>query len=207
MARRRAIYLVALAGAAALIGGVVLASGSSVGNQAPDHPALVDDPPRHYAIDALSERLTQRFGVLRRAATAGDRLPKNALEVSATYGSIPDAARKARATAHGALYVIPGSDERICLMDQNGAGGCNRLDVDGDLRLVTTIDHVPWLADGEVEIQGLVPDGVRSVTVTLRDGGERTLDVVNNVFDGVLPGGPRTVTWDTGRALDAPWIP
>lgn len=206
MTRRRTTYVAIVIGALAIIG-VVLTSGASVGSTVPKKSPLLADPPKHYSTDDLSQRLTDRFGVLRRAATTDDKLPQDALQVSANYGSIPDAARKARDTTHGALYVIPGADEAICLMDQHGAGSCNGLGADGEVRLVTTIDHVPWLADGQVEIRGLAPDGVDSVIVALRDGGEQRLDVINNVFDGVLPGGPKTITFDDGRSLEAPWMP
>lgn len=201
---RRITFALALT-AAATAATVVLSAGSSVGDQPQRAP--LTEAPRHYTKDALSARLTKRFGVLRRAATAADKLPSDALRASATYGSIPDAARKARNGVHGPLYVIPGVQERVCLMASNGGGGCNHLDTDGNTQLVTTIDHVPWLDDGQVEIQGLVPDGVRSVTVTLRSGASRTLNVINNVYDGVLPGGPKTVIWSDGTAVEAPWMP
>jgi hypothetical protein len=207
MSRYRTTILLALVGVVALAGIALATSGTSVGNTTPAHSPMIDDPPQHYSTAALSKRLTERFGVLRRAASAADRLPDDALKVSAQFGSIPAAARKARTTPRGSLYVVPGADERVCLLDGNGAGGCNRLDANGDVRMVTTLDHFPGLEQGEVEIRGIVPDGVRSVTVTLRDSGDRTLDVVNNVYDGVLPGGPKTVTWDNGHSLDAPWMP
>jgi hypothetical protein len=206
MTRRRKIYLAALTTSLGTLGVMIAGSGSSAGDPSLDHSRILNDTPAHYGTDALSTRLTQRFGVLRRPATADDKLPRNALEVSASYGSIPAAARRARDTAHGPLFVIPGAQERLCLMDQNGAGSCNALTATGDLLLMTSMDHAPGLAAGQVEIQGVVPDGVASVTVTLRGGGERKLRVVNNVFEGVLPSGPARVLLDNGHLLDAPWM-
>lgn len=176
--------------------------------QDPAAQTLASDQPRHYSLDALSDRLTRRFGILRGEAAAPDQLPKNALEVSGTYGAIPDAARRARETGRGSLYVIPGANERICLMDENGAGGCTKLAAVEQLgSLLTTRDHWPGLRRGEVEIQGLVPDGIHSVTVRLRDGTDRRIGVLNNVFVDVLPSGPDSVTLDNGRTLKAPWMP
>src|SRR5947208_1818172 len=110
---RRISLAVALVAAAAVIA-VVLGTGSSAGDRPQRAP--ITEAPRHYTEDALSARVPQHFGVLRRPATAADKLPSGALRASATYGSIPDAARKARNGVHGPLYVIPGIQERVCLM-------------------------------------------------------------------------------------------
>jgi hypothetical protein len=208
MSRRRKLVSGGVVIAAALgAGGFAIAANNGSEAAAPPQRTMRSEPPQHYTSAALSPQTTQEFGVLRATATAEDKLPQKALDASASYGSIPDGARMARDTPRGPLYVIPGANDRICLMDENGTGGCTFGDLAAQGQLITTLDHFPGLKDGEVEIQGLVPDGVQSVTVTLRHGTDRTLPIVNNVFDAVLPDGPAKVIWDDGRGIDAPWIP
>lgn len=94
------------------------------------------------------------------------------------------------------IYIAGGVGDTICLLalPQRAAGPtgqCVAPNVATAGRSVMTMEH-----DSEIEIFGLVPDGVNEVGITLASGAAVSLPVRNNIYSALLPGAPATVGFD-----------
>lgn len=109
----------------------------------------------------------------------------------------PSRARRLRVVGSDAYYLIPGR-RWMCLMDQNGTGGCNysRRAVEGYLWGV--------VADPEQETPrrfrayGVLPDGSSRVRVHLRGGGSVADGLRRNFWLVDVHRSPTRYTWRRG---------
>jgi hypothetical protein len=193
---------VALAVAAVVGGGgaaaaIVSAQGAGEQPAVSDPPPLREATPRTYPQTALGQELVGMLGVLRRA-DAGDQLPDGVQKIASNVGGIPSAARLAARTSRGPLYVVPGVNNKVCVLDEYGAGSCNYADVVAKGGLFVTQDHVPGQPDDQTRVFGVVPDGIARVSVTGPGNAAQTVPVSNNVFEGSVAAAADKVSVDVG---------
>lgn len=164
-------------------------------------------------ITSISDAQSSAFAILRRPQVEGDALPEDrwpAYEGGGIgrCGLNPGLARRAR-TELGNVWVIPGSGY-ICLALAESSSPSS-LDGGGVNCVATEVavseGTVTWtsIRSGDQDIvHGLVPDGVRELTLTAQNGVSKTVPVHDNVYGALLDGhfasyrftGPRgTVTW------------
>jgi hypothetical protein len=150
--------------------------------------------------------------VLGRAQTAADRLgdhDQGALSghfyADQTHLGAKPAPRSGTARAADSdIYVAGGLGDTVCvLILPPGADGptgeclAPRLAEAG--RLVMTLEHG---GGEEVEIAGVMPDGVDRVTVTLASGARVELPVQDNLYSALMPGPTATTSFDVaGRTV------
>lgn len=93
-------------------------------------------------------------------------------------GAQPDGARLARQTRQGSIYLLPATDG-FCLTSVSGLeSGCyNSTAVSA-----ASVICAPALPADTIEVFGVAPDGVESVTVKLADGTAVPTKVIGNVY-------------------------
>lgn len=131
---------------------------------------------------------------IRNARGIEDPLPERCLR------ALSDEQRRSAEHRNAAIAKARGGHPRwdICLIEENGGGGCG---VGGakDLLERGTIG-TSGAGSGRSHVVGLVPDGVASVTVGYGDGSQRTIDVTRNFFAydvGLAPPqGLPTIRWN-----------
>jgi hypothetical protein len=149
-------------------------------------------------ISAIPADQASAFAILRRPQEASDVLPEAQWEryetgLGGRLGLNPQLMRAA-STQVGNVWVIPGNGY-VCLSlaassspaSLDGGGmGCNASSRAADGHLVS------WTFFGKSRnqsiVQGLVPDGVISVTLTATNGASVTTPVSDNVYGTVLDG-------------------
>jgi hypothetical protein len=171
--------------------GFAAASGiaSAMIDQSPSPP-----PARRPLAQSIDSRLPTALGVFRRAARGEDVLPegtKKRLATSSTLGTNVELARRARKGPDGLDYFLVAGQDSIALVNQNGTGSID--DIDHAL----TGENVSFqdCASGgtQVRVVGLLPDGASNALLTLVDGSQRPVDVVNNVYVVLLDRTPQTM--------------
>lgn len=99
--------------------------------------------------------------------------------------SIPAAADAPPFADDWRAWIAPGSDpDEICLLSMQPpaigpGGGCQTLKFAAQGLLTVAAGNVD---DGTVEILGVMPDGVDQVTLTMEDGSNLRLPVLNNAY-------------------------
>lgn len=223
--------LVALALVVALAAVVASAVGSQSGTQADQvlpggsMPTVASGPPVLRAGLPPSSALTGHFAVLKRAQTALDSLfRRNGGAMSTEY--YDDQAHAAQRVAplrgvgrptDSSIYIAGGPDQKVCLLElppgADGPGGeCNSAAVAQQGMAILTQERAAPDADGVgvgggVDIMGIVPDGVDSVTVKLGNGDTSTLPVSGNLYSANMPSATSSVTFtdQSGtHTIDAP---
>lgn len=162
------------------VGALALAGGTSLA-QNEEGPVEAPPEPQQQAIVALDPDQAASFAVLRRTASASDRLPDQAMEfvrtnVTGDTGAAPDLARRALVTRSGApVFLIPARGHLctyIVTAADQGNGGCAPTGVATQGQSVNTSSP----SAGITRIMGVVPDGIRDVTLRAKDGStERTV--------------------------------
>lgn len=90
-------------------------------------------------------------------------------------------------------WVIPGATQ-VCIFDNTGAGVCNSPTSGPGAPTAGGFYMHSTSRSGKYSILGLVPDGNRTVTISLGDGSRRTVPVVDNVYSvSGLPAAPTAV--------------
>jgi hypothetical protein len=206
MRRLRYAFVVIISGGVALLVGgavVALAMDGASGNRAtPARSPTLALLSHSRRITAIPEDEASAFGILRRAQVTSDLLPEDRwgrfeMGFVARLGLNPALMRRAR-TEVGNVWVVPG-DGWICLalaasrsVTSLDGGGieCNTIKSAARGRTLT------WTSSSSGDqtiVQGLVPDGVREVILTARDGASKTVPVADNVYGSVLDGGLASV--------------
>lgn len=152
------------------------------------------------------QSLRGRFGVLRRARTPGDHLGSAAqgpalseIYVDQTRSVPLGAAGRAVGTPADTskVWVTAGPHDQICLLtmapDSDGpASQClSAAKTEAGMQLMTR-----ETASNDVDLAGVVPDGVSTVHVVLGDGRIVGLPVNENVYRAHLDAQVRSVTFD-----------
>lgn len=157
----------------AVVGVVVAAAGVTGALAATGQLAGSDQQPANVTSE-VSSTLRAHYALLRRAATAEDALPRNAVG-AAEYGQN---AALARRVGDSGYYAVPGADDSLCLLTSVGGGICGRSPTE------PTILTSGVCKDGRADlfqVVGLFPDGVAQVSVAAEDGSvDRMIDVNAN---------------------------
>lgn len=158
--------------------------------------AARDDSERPFAArpkaQGVDETLASRFKVFR------TKPPADATEeITPAFGPAganPNLARQVGPAGAG-LLAVPGEGQ-VCLA-RRGATDCIPIALATAGKLVS-IDYCgPQVPDGKIRIAGLVPDGIDSIAIDLKDGKRTTADVSENGYQVDVTAIPRTVGWDT----------
>jgi hypothetical protein len=192
-----ALLAVAAIGAAAIATATRADSELPARSTQPDVPAPAAEalyPPAAPAAEVAAARAAfeQRFALLRGHETvtlASVVIDDPGIDRGAAH-EVRLAPKDALAAAGAApvrelAWIAPRYDGTQCILGMSpGADGpgevCGSVDQAADGYLLTTTS---W-SDRDVEIVGLVPDGVETVAVSLRDGSRSELPVVANVYAG-----------------------
>jgi len=141
-------------------------------------------------VAAAQAGFQERFAALRgpgAAIPAASVIRDPGVDRAAAHAIVPASAAqlaKAGATAPGAqLWVAPRDDGTQCLLAQPA-------DAQGPAELCSTLDEADagYLfmtqskSASDVELYGVVPDGVDAVTVAFADGSSTTLPVASNAY-------------------------
>jgi hypothetical protein len=158
-------------------------------------------------VAAVSAEQATGFAILRRPQIAGDRLPKSHGEMLeggliGHAGLNPELARRA-VTQLGDVWVVPGNGF-IALGVDGGDMVCSRTAIAARQGMVT------WTSDSGAAqdlVQGLVPDGVREVSLFAANDVSTTVLVNDNVYGTVLDGHLRLVRFvgPSGTIDSGPW--
>jgi hypothetical protein len=161
-------------------------------------------PPSYSAASAPSSVVANEIGVFKRASTSGDRVPQQYEELhwrgEERFGANGYLSRRARLSPSGKpVYLIPGR-ESICMLNSSGtenfcapqqaiaAGNANAISLCAPRSLSTN----------DIEIAGILPDGVQTAVTVLSNGEQSPLNVEGNVYvaDFARTGPlPETIQW------------
>lgn len=125
------------------------------------------------------------FAILRRPATTTDALPASMLPEPFVriYGANLALARRVQGLPQGVeAWLVPGNGS-LCLVT-NGGATCGRDATINEYGLAIESGS----GSGPQSVAGVVPDGVRSVTITLVDGSEQDATVVDNGYAATVHG-------------------
>jgi hypothetical protein len=191
-----AVLAVAVAAAAAIVAGASDDSATPPRQAAgPSSRALLDPDYSQSAVMEVDSRQHAAFGVLARSRSTGDDvtaairsgLGKTGEVERNKYGFNIALARRAATSGH-ATWVVPGRGH-VCKLDLDPAGAefgfgvsCDTTENAENGYLLSTWVGGPGQARGEAAINGLVPDGVESVVVNLKDGARQRIPVIDNVY-------------------------
>jgi len=182
-----------LAALALLIAGATAAAIATRGRPTPG-PV----PPRPGAALTLvpdgADRAT--FAILRRPTSSADEIPlRLPLALSGSSGANLQAARRAAAPGPGEAWVVPGRGS-VCLIaawPAQHAGGSSCVPDAAAARGALYVSSGSARTPGVDYLAGLVPDGVRAVTVLLPGGLGTRVGVHENVYVVAVPGNPLAV--------------
>lgn len=142
-------------------------------------------------VAAISVEQAERFAILRRPQIESDRLPQSHREMFeggliGRCGLNPDLARRA-VTQLGEVWVVPGSGYIALVV---GGMTCDRTESAARQEMVTWTSDAGALQD---LVHGLVPDGVREVSLRAANDASTTIAVNDNVYGTMLAGHLRSV--------------
>lgn len=171
---RRALAVISAS--AITVGGVLGATTIVVGAD-DDKPEL-----RKVVVPAAAEQFAPAVAETF-SATRSPRRPIPASQVSVTSranGADPAAAREARRSPNGGSVSIMPSSGGFCIASSSGV----ESDCYDDPATVTATGVIcaPGLQPDAVEVFGIAPDGIDTVTVSLEDGSRTTAAVEGNVY-------------------------
>jgi hypothetical protein len=193
---------------------------AAVAVAAPVQAAPLKNRPK---VHHMTKSQRHHFRVLRHARAAGDSLPaalaNQALSdpLTSLYGVNLALSRQARGAAGGdgaltGIWVAPGNDAMCvyaALADTSqgsGVSACSsRMTRAVGGQLVAVVGGYGGLRGGEVRLFGLMPDGVRSVSV-LDNTGQNAVAVVGNTYT-VVADGPQQVRFADGNGAHVVDVP
>ncbi len=175
--RRRRIVIVALAATLGATGAALAASG--VLSNGPVSIAQYRAGEQAALADAVPPAQAAAFAILRRPATAADALPASMLPPPFVhmYGANRALARRVQALPQGVeAWLVPGNGS-LCLVTNAGAS-CGP-----DAPLIKYgLAIESGSGSGRQSVTGIVPDAVRSVTITLANGTQQQATVLDNGY-------------------------
>jgi hypothetical protein len=196
---RRSLLAVALAAIAAAALALVLLGGHR--GSADAASGLVSAP---------SANVVAHFAVLGHAQTSADTLASY-VEANTLAGFNPALARRVSPDPRSKMWVAPADGDAICLVDtpiisphELPAAHCHTLAEALEGKTVAVAGSAP-----EVEIRGLVPNGVQQVVVHLADGSTAIAPVRDNAYDLVVDKATASISYTDGTSttsLSAPSI-
>jgi hypothetical protein len=155
---------------------------------------------------SVAPQISAGVGAFRRAATPAD-VPTAVQQGKLTAPVLNEAAadfelaRRVVSTSRDDVWLVPGTDA-VCVSSlrdgAGGSGGCASLDQIGRGYVVTTnggAGGAPGFRPHEVFVVGVVPDGVASVTLNMKDADARTLAVNDNTFSADVFGDTDSISF------------
>ena len=182
-----------------LVSGLVIASASTGcgGSDETGAPAQDGETGSTVAVGGSRGGPEQNFGVFQKPRTERDQLPRYAEQTAASslgpYDVDPEESRFVSEREGLRLYAVPGPRD-LCVFAENGAGSCATVE-QATQGMLLTVQSGPPLGDDELRAWGAVPDGVKAVTVVLRDGTKQHLDVTRNAWVLRTNRGLRSIHW------------
>jgi hypothetical protein len=154
-------------------------------------------PPGRPMASNTDQQLAESFAVLRRRRTASDVLEAARFGDGNPAGANAALARRAVSSGGDSIFVVP-ANAGVCLVSGTYSG-CTSSDAAQrgySVGMAATRSGV--------QITGLVPDGVQSVTVNLANGDTATTTVADNVYSiGVDDVGTTSVSFDGPHKLSS----
>jgi hypothetical protein len=169
-------------------------------------PPAVDTTPAPNAGRPPAPELTRAFSVLGRPQVRGDALPAGRTTNAPAYYA--DQIHHVASTvalggvakpAPAEVYIAGGVDDRVCLIvlppssaGSGPAGVCQSASMAAEGKTFLTMERN---GGADVDVFGVVPDGVRTVKLTLADGRVSELPVIDNVYSATVPAPMRELTF------------
>lgn len=158
--------------------------------------------------------LAKDFSVFRGSRTDRDKIPEDLVptHVATTLALDLSAARFSRTLNGSPLFLVP-SVRITCLFGKNRAvGSCWPTRTVVEQRATTTTLCGPGLSKRHIVTFGIVPDGVKRVTVMRPDGSGATAVVKGNIFvarSASTPPLPHQISWvsDSKQIVRSTGIP
>ena len=161
-------------------------------------------------VQAPSANVVAHFSVLDRPQTATDALGDH-FDANTLAGFNPALARRVSPDPRSQMWVAPADGDAICLVDapiiargELPAAHCHTLEEALEGKTVAVAGSAP-----QVEIRGLVLDGVREVVVQLADGSTVNAPVRDNAYDLIVDKATARIGYTDGSStttLSAPSI-
>jgi hypothetical protein len=183
------------------VGGLAVVGGAGIGVAQGDPAAPIVSANTQARVTAIGADQASAFGILRRDQRASDAIATNA---KGPFGANLTLARRVTGDA-GDVRVVPANDDYLCLRGEDSVGSvwtCTPTDVAEAGRLVLSL-RTP--GSSSVPVYGVVPDGVKSVTLTDATG-TRALAVDNNVYT-VVADSPTSVEYSDGSGTETVRVP
>lgn len=142
-------------------------------------------------VTTIDESAQQAMEVLDEPREPSDAMPTNvaeAIDETAKFGMNPDLSRESIDTLSNDVYVIPAHDH-ICSSLTVGDGANLSCAETADVAAGKVGPTTVTLGGGAIAIYGIVPDGVRSVTVDTGTSGASTVETSNNAYFTAVPVG------------------
>lgn len=182
---------------ALVVAGALLAVGTAGAVAASDDST----PPsvKHERVQAVGAAEAAAVGLLQQRRTAVDGMPRQVADrmaVNAPFGVNPDLSRLAIGNATNSVYLIPARD-RVCASLTVGEGASLICPSTEDVARGVSGPATVTIETGGIAIYGIVPDGVKAVTVTTADSSSKVA-TESNAYYTVVPGGTalRSVAYD-----------
>jgi hypothetical protein len=192
---------------------VAVAAALVIGHSTPHYlwtpgspPPAVDTTPAPNAGRPPAAELTRAFSVLGRPQVRGDALPAGRTTNAPPYyadqihhvaSAVPLGGVAEAAPAD--VYIAGGVDDRICLIvlpptpaGSGPTGECQSASMAAEGRTFLTMERN---GGADVDVFGVVPDGVPTVKLTLADGRTSELPVIDNVYSATAPAPTRRLTF------------
>jgi hypothetical protein len=181
-------------------------AGVAISASAGSPPISVPIPGATSAVQAPSTAITAELAILSRSKTAADTLPAVVEEsqwmaerLSGGNGAL---ARRSRLSPQGhAVYLIP-SQTGVCMLNTTGTENlcatANEVE-NGEANEAVLCAPVSLPTD-EIEIGGILPDGVRNVAMVLSNGATVPLSVEGNTYIADVSRSsalPTEIEWDS----------
>jgi hypothetical protein len=193
--------LLAAGVAAASIGAAASGSDEATSSKPPLEAAAVP------AVEQAPAAVAASFGVFRRPVAAGDTLgtygPNVGDFATRAGANLTLAQRVAQGQPGSRVWLVP-ADDAICLLAIAAAdkraigpgGGCLPRTAAEQGMLVVVMGEAP-----QVEVAGVMPDGVKEVVVHLQDGSTTVAPVAANAYDVRVEQPTTAISWsdDAGK--------
>ncbi len=153
----------------------------------------------HERVQAVDSGAAAAVGLLEEQRTSTDGMPRQVaarMAAHAPFGVNPDLSRLAIGNATNSVYVIPARG-RVCASLTVGEGANLICPSTDDVAKGRSAPATVTLETGGIAIYGIVPDGVKSVTVRTA-GSSADVAIERNAYYTVVPPGTalRTVGYD-----------
>jgi hypothetical protein len=177
-----------------LVGLLVIASVGLAGNDGSNPPG--SDLPQ---VTSVEPQAMDALSVFEDDRIVADRLPdlvSEKMDEHASFGRNPHLARLSIGNATNAVYLVPAHDH-VCVVLTDAEGASVACPSTEDIARGQAGPGTAGLADRDIAIYGVVPNGVKSVLVNTDGSSTIEMPTENNAYYTVVPAGTpiRTVSY------------